>query len=135
MSIVWLNDGRRAVVGELTPWFSTLTLRLFVAPDELSPLLSAADFTEPSFAGYSWIPLNRWSGNILNPDNQGEVDEELRTFRVSAVSPAQSVQGYWVADQNGYAVWAELHPERPVPMYLPGQSIILKPRVMCGELT
>lgn len=134
MAIVWTTNGRRGVVGLLVPWLSSLTLRLFTDPSTLSPQLTTSDFVEATFSGYAPVVLGAWSGNFLNGNDQGEVDEAIHEFRVSSVGPLELVYGYFVTDQHGYTIFAELHPAGPVEMELPGQRFSVKPRVMCGEL-
>lgn len=134
MSIVMLTNGRRAVVGRLLQWLSTLEIRLFVDPSSLSTIETFAEFTEPSFAGYAPQKLDQWSGNFLNPDDQGEVDEQVHFWRVLTTGASNAIQGYFVTDENGYAIWAELNPAGPVVLRSTGDTYSVLPRLMCGEL-
>lgn len=110
------------------------TLRLFV--NNIVPAVGqlAADYLQPAGSWYSPILLNAWGVPFVNPANQAEIDEIVRTWTASGTVVSESVYGYYVVNPGGILVWSELAPSGPIPMNTPGNVVSLTPRLYAGAL-
>jgi hypothetical protein len=134
MAIVTTSAFRRAILTWSLPMVATYYMRLFV--NDYVPLVSskAADFQEPSGSWYAPILVSEWGQPFQNASQQAEIDEVLRTWTAADPVVAEQVYGYWVTTPLGQVVWAERAPLGPYPMAAAGQSVVILPRLMVGEL-
>jgi hypothetical protein len=112
----------------------TYVLRLYVNNHTPALTDTAADYTEPAGTWYVPITLVAWGTPFVNPSNQGEIDEVIRTFTVGGTPAAEQVYGYFVTDGGGNLVWSELNPAGPQAMDTAGQTYSVLPIMRQGDL-
>src|ERR1700722_381205 len=99
-------------------WNATnVSVHLFKNPATPSFSSAIADFTESDFPGYAPVDVTSW---ILGPviTNVGYMQSSTPcVFTVSSGSGLpQLAYGYYVLDDSGTLLWAELDPNGPTPM-------------------
>lgn len=136
MNGITVTFGRVAKINALISFLSTLVLRLYVN-NRGTPLVTdtAANYTEATFTGYAALNLTSWGTAFLNANNQGEVDEILRTFTRTSTGTVQTVYGYYLTDGSGNLVDVQQGLAGGVPITNAGDGYAVVPREVVGSLT
>lgn len=134
MAIVFVVNGRRAILGAWMGDMNTFLLRLF--KNDYTPLITSVvgDFVEADFAGYAEVALTAWGAIFTNANNQAETDEEVNVFTKEAGGSANTIYGYYVTDSSGVLMWAERNPAGGQVMSATGDTYSVLPRFMEGTL-
>lgn len=134
MPIVMTRDGRRGALGTLLPWLRTLYVNLFA--NDYIPVAASlpSDFLTPTFDGYRPLPFGVWSGTFLDQAGNAQVNGAPLLWTVGPLGGSDLIFGYWVSDQNGYAIWAERNLSGANPMIVPGTQYPLLPNFSAGQL-
>lgn len=132
--LVMTTNWRRAILSFAQPELLGCSVRLYTNVVTLSPENQLSDFNEPEGQWYAPIKLSNWGVPYINTNSQGEIDEVIRTWTVGTEFLEESIQGYFVVDQNNNLAWAEADTNAPAAMNSPGDTYSVRPRLMLGPL-
>jgi len=137
MTIVVPNAGEEAMLDLILG--EDYTLRLYrndvtngLTDDEVE-VLTASDFDEATFAGYSAKTLTGGSWTTTGDDPSVGV-YAAQTFTRSSTGTEQLIYGYYVTDTGGGLVWFENFPG-PASMVSSGDAINVTPRFTLADET
>lgn len=126
--------GRRALLAQVVPYLTGLSVRLFANDFTPAPDDPDSAFIEPTFDGYAPARPGQLCPPFLNPQDYAETDGSRVTFRVRAGGGTDQIYGYWLADANLHWIIAERFAGGPVPMQITGQTCPVVVRVLSGQL-
>lgn len=110
------------------------TLRLFKNDATVSDTLVASGLTEADFTGYTAITLTGGSW-VTTPGDPCTGAYAQQTFTASAaVSPAQSIYGYYVTNGAGDLQWLEKFGSAAVVQFS-GDNIKVTPQITLADTT
>jgi hypothetical protein len=132
MAIVLLSQGAEALLDGSWSTATPSTCRL-IANDSYSGLSAAqlqaldeTDFSEPSFVGYSSMPLVSWT--IAGPSPSSATHSELTFTATAAPTTIQTIHGWWLErDSDALAIAFEVFSNGPFIFSRSGDSLTFSP--------
>lgn len=112
----------------------TTTLALFT--DDLTPDWDSvfADFTEPTFDGYSPVVVDDFVDGGDDVHTRINIGATVREFTLASLSSGGAdIYGYFVYYDSGNLLWAERFTSAPITLDTPGQAIRITPRLTDGN--
>jgi hypothetical protein len=113
------------------------TFRLAQADFTFDPALSAGQFVEADFPGYTSLDVDDadWNTPFINGSGQAEIDGVPLVWTCSGTPSGgmQNIYGWWLQDaSSGDVVWCE-HFDAPVSLTANGQTVTRDPTLIVGQ--
>lgn len=134
MADIVVTTGRVLEAAALQSFLDTLTLRLYVNSVSVTVLTTLGALTEASFPGYSAVAVSSWGTAFLNGSNQGEIDEIIRGFTLSASGGPYSIYGYYLTAPGPVLYAVGPNAGGPVSLSQAGDTYQVLPKKVQGDL-
>lgn len=118
------NSGENKLLAKLLA-SETFTAHLFVNNHTPAPGDALTDYTEASFSGYAAQILTGWSTVATNSAGKAEASAAQVTFTMSMTMGTATVEGWYVTDQDGTLIGADLFAGAPLSLSQAGDNVKL----------
>lgn len=136
MALIIINGGK---ILELTKLLATgsYKVHLLAQPVAITRDTTTADLVaaEAGYVGYSPQDATDWTTPAINTSNYAQSTATALNWLCLSIGIPEMIYGYFLLNESGDAVGAEIFPTGPYAMTQPGNNFSFSPQFSLGSIT